>query len=93
MNITQEEAKAFVGGGDREYDDGQTANVAGQIAESSNSFDRWKETRDLADRLNTTTAVVRSKDGDETTFDVPLVQESATSEPEGFGKDADTEEE
>ena len=79
-----------MGGGDREFDDAETLVRANDIAVASNSYDRWVESRDLSDRLRSVPVLTRDADGNETTADVPLIAESATSVPESFGASDDS---
>lgn len=81
-----DEAQQFVGGGDRDFSDEESARVAQEIANGSNAFDRWAEGRSLEERtISTRTATVRSEDGEETEVATPAISDGAVNSPEGFG--------
>lgn len=49
---TAEDTREFVGGGDRELGDAEAEQRAQAVAESSNAFDRWAESRSVEERLS-----------------------------------------
>lgn len=87
-NITPDEAAEFVGGGNREFSEGEKTRAAERIAQATNDYARYAETRGLDERLATVPATVTSENGTQETTDVPRLPAEATSVPEGFGNTA-----
>lgn len=90
--VTREDAREFVGGGNREIDGAEADTFADSIAASANAYDRWAESRSLEERIAPRTATVINEDGRETTAEVPPIIAGATTTPEDFGggeKEAD----
>lgn len=86
-----ENAEQYVGGGNRELSEGEAADTAKRIAQSSADYERWAESRSLEERIRPATATVTTDEGETSEVQHRMI-DNPTSVPDGFGGTEATEE-